>query len=157
MSSNEESVYRINTDGTVDALRLKPGQQLGKFYVQALRCDYFTYVQEHRIVSNEVQTNYTLWLVGDEEGELKAYDTALNASNFNPTVSQVLGHDFFGPALLVCMHAVGDDGEERLADVGLIYRAIGSELPTPWTDDYIAKIRSQPLQTRAMELLELFD
>jgi len=157
MSSNEESVYRINTNGTVDALFLEPGQQLLEFYKKEIGCEYFAYLQEHSIVSNNVPKPYTLWLVGDEEGELKAYDTALNASNFNPTVSQVLGQDFFGPALLVCMHAVGDDGEERLADVGLIYRAMGSELPTPWTDDYIAKIRSQPLQTRAMELLELFD
>ncbi len=157
MSSQDESVYRINTNGTVDALCLEHGQQLGKFYTQAIQCEYFTYVQEHRIVANGVQTGYTLWLVGDEEGELKAYDTVLNASNFNPTVSQVLGQEFFGPALLVCMHAVGDDGEERLADVGLIYRAMGSELPTPWTDQYIAQIRSQPLQTRAMELLELFN
>jgi len=149
MSSGDESVFRINTDGTVDAVRIPPGQQLGHFYAEALRCQYFTYVQEHRIVSNGVQTDYTLMLVGDEEAEL--------SSNVNPTVSQVLGHDFFGPALLVCMHAVGDDGEERLADVGLIYRAIGSALPSPWTEQDIAEYRSGPLRNRARELLGLFD
>lgn len=148
MLCNDESVYRINTNGTVDALCLEHGQQLGKFYTKAIQCEYFTYVQEHPIVSNGVQTGYTLWLVGDEEGA--------ELQDFNPTVSEVLGNDFFGPALLVCMHAVGDDGEERLADVGLIYSAMGSELPTPWTHQFIAEIRSQPVQTRAMELLGLF-
>lgn len=149
MSSNEESVYRINTDGTVVTLRKEGGQQLGEFYARSIQCEYFTYVQGHRIESNGVLTDYTLLLVGDEEGA--------EFQDLNHTVTQVLGQDFFGPALIVCMHAVGDDGEERLADVGLIYRAIGNLLPTPWTDDDIANIRSQPLQTRAMELLGLFD
>jgi len=149
MSSNEESVYRIRTNGRVDALRLEHGQQLGKFYTQAIQCEYFTYVQEHRIVSNGVQTGYTLWLVGDEAGA--------ELQDLNPTVSHVIGHDFFGPALLVCMHAVGDNGEERLADVGLIYGAISSGLPSPWTEEDIAELRSRPLKGRALELLQLFD
>jgi hypothetical protein len=151
MSSPEESVYRINSNGTVRAVHITPGEPLGELYARALQCEFFEYVQEHRIVSNGVQTDYTLWLVGDEEA------ATYGDAEFNLTVSQVLGREFFGSALLVCMHAVGDDGEERLADVGLIYRAISSALPTPWTEQHIAEIRSRPLRGRALELLGLFD
>jgi hypothetical protein len=150
MSYLNESVFRINTDGTVEVVQIAPDQELGDFYVQELACNYFTYVDHCDIPSNGVQTDYMLKLVGDK-------DAALNASSLNRTVSQVLHQTFFGPALIVCMHAVGEDGEERLADVGLIYRAMGSTLRTPWTEQEIAVYRSRPLRDRALELLGLFD
>ena len=145
-----ESVYRIKPDGSVTALERLPTQHLGTFYKAALVCENWYYVKEHRIVSNGVQTDYTLFLVGDEEA-------ALNGSPWNSCVSQVLGRDFFGDVLLVCMHAVGDDGEERLADVGLIYSAICSFLPKSFTERDIAEFRRSPLTGRVLELLGLFD
>jgi len=146
--TQEESIYRINTNGTVDVVHIAPEQELGQFYVQALQCTNFTYVKEHRIVSNGRQTDYTLFLVCTEDPDWE---------DFNSTVSQILGDDICGPALLVCMHAVGADGQERLADVGLIYNALGSNLPTHWTEHEIAEIRSAPLKDRVLELLGLFD
>jgi hypothetical protein len=55
------------------------------------------------------------------------------------------------------MHAVlDDDGNEHLADVGLIYEAMSGTLQTPWTAEDIAALRNEPLQERVLELLYVF-
>jgi hypothetical protein len=91
-----------------------------------------------------------LLLLVDEEGRLRG-------SARNARVSEVMGSTYFGHAWLVCTHAQpSDDGnDENLADVGLIYEAIGRGLPTPWTQEDIVEHRARPLKERALELLGL--
>jgi hypothetical protein len=123
-ASEQESIYRIATDGGVTALQPAPGQQLGRLYAAALECESFTVVRQHRLAVDRV--------------------------------SSVLEATFYGHALVVCVHAPGEDGDDdTLADVGVAYSAMGRGLTPPWSEQDIAAYRSEPLEGRVLELLEL--
>jgi hypothetical protein len=150
-----ESIYRISASGRVQALQKPPWQELWRFYLSALQCESFTVVRQHRVEVAGTRTDFTLLLLGDEEAiprELPVNDTVTDA------LADTGYGNFYGDALIVCLHAVGEDGDDtKLADVGLIYEAIGKNLPTPWTAEKIADVRNAPLEGRVLELLGLFD
>jgi hypothetical protein len=149
-----ESIYRISAGGRVEALQVQEGQELWRFYQDKLPCEAFTIVRKHSVPGAGTGTNFDLLLVGDEEAVLRG--SAVNARVTNALAATGYG-DFYGDALLVCVHAAGDDGDdENLADVGLIYEAMSGTLPTPWTAEDIAALRKEPLQERVLELLDLF-
>jgi hypothetical protein len=154
-AQSTESIYRISASGRVQALQKPPEQELWRFYLSALQCESFTVVRQHRVEVAGTRTDFTLLLLGDEEAILRG-------SAVNERVTDALAEtgygEFFGDALVVCLHAVGEDGnDQNLADVGLIYEAIGRNLPTPWTAEKIADVRNAPLEGRVLELLGLFD
>ena len=137
----EESVYRINPDGMPVVVHLEPGQDICSFYKRVLECDNVTYVDSFDITYEQEHT-HTLLLFCDQDATEDKHD-------FNHIVSGVLGESLYGTVLLVCMHAADDNGYERLADVKLIYRAMGRH-------DEIKKFCSESPETRAFELLQLF-
>ena len=154
LTQTPESIYRISTRGSVEALQVQEGQELWSFYQDKLLCEAFTIVRKHRVQGAGTATNFDLLLIGDEEALLRG--SALNAIVTNAL--EATGHGkFYGDALLVCVHAVGDNGnDENLADVGLIYEAMSGTLPTPWTAEEIAALRKKPLRERVLELLDVF-
>jgi hypothetical protein len=155
MTSTSESVYRIRVDGSVQILQKPAEQELWRFYLAALQCQTFTVVRQHRVEVAGVRTDFRLLLLGDDEDILRG--SARNESVTAALAATEYG-DFFGDALVVCLHAVDEDGDdENLADVGLIYEAIGRGLPTPWTAEETAAVRAAPLKRRVLELLGLFD
>jgi len=148
-ASEQESIYRIATDGGVTALQPAPGQQLGRLYAAALECESFTVVRQHRLAVDGEPTDCKLLLLGDEEARLRG-------SALNTRVSSVLEATFYGHALVVCVHAPDEDGDDdTLADVGVAYSAMGRGLTPPWSEQDIAAYRSEPLEGRVLELLEL--
>jgi hypothetical protein len=112
-------------------------------------------VRQHRIEVGGTRTDFTLLLLGDNEAILRDLD--LNERVSNALAATGYG-EFFGDALVVCLHAGGEDGnDENLADVGLIYEAIGRNLQKPWTAEENAAVRQAPLEGRVLQLLGLFD
>ncbi len=154
-TESTESIYRISASGGVEALQKPPGQELWRFYLAALQCQAFTVVRQHRIEVAGTRTDFTLLLLGDDEAILRNLD--LNERVSNALAATGYG-EFFGDALVVCLHAGGEDGnDENLADVGLIYEAIGRNLQKPWTAEETAAVRQAPLEGRVLQLLGLFD
>jgi hypothetical protein len=137
------------------ALQKPPWLELWRFYLSALQCESFTVVRQHRVEVAGTRTDFTLLLLGDEEAIQR--ELPVNQHVTDALADTGYGN-FYGDALIVCLHAVGEDGDDtNLADVGLIYEAIGKNLPTPWTAEKIADVRNAPLKGRVLELLGLFD
>jgi hypothetical protein len=154
-SESTESIYRIRTSGRIEVLQKPTEQELWRFYLSALQCDSFTVVRQHRVEVAGTRTDFTLLLLGDEEAILRGSAVNLDVTN---VLAETGYGEFFGDALVVCLHAVGEDGDDtNLADVGLIYEAIGRCLPTPWTAEQTAAVRAAPLEGRVLELLGLFN
>ena len=137
----EESIYRIGAAGRVEVLEPAPDKDLGLFYTDSLQCATFDIYARHRM------ERYELLLVGD--------DTALLAdAPVNPTVSQALGFTFYGDALLVCLHAVGEDGDDsRLVDVSCIYSHMGNDM---WGVDSVPQCHDKTPAERVEDLLSFF-
>ena len=154
-SEETESIYRISASGRVEVLQKPPGQELWRFYLSALQCQSFTVVRQHNVEVAGTRTDFTLLLLGDEEAILRGSAVNLDVTH---ALAETGYGEFFGDALVVCLHAFAEDGNDtNLADVGLIYEAIGSCLPTPWTAEKIADVRNAPLKGRVLELLGLFN
>jgi len=161
LTQTQESIYRVSASGRVEALQVPEclqGQELLRFYQDELQCKAFTIVRKHSVQGSEqgvsTPANFDLLLIGDEEAVLRG--SAVNQRVTNALAATGLGN-FYGDALIVCMHAVlDDDGNEHLADVGLIYEAMSGTLQTPWTAEEIAALRKKPLRKRVLELLDVF-
>jgi hypothetical protein len=102
-----ESIYSIGTSGDVRVLELPNGVYLGQFYCDSLKCENFDICAQHRLEHGD----FDLLVIGDEEAQL-------SGGVHNAMLTDTLGFPFYGDGLLVCLHAVGEDGDDsRLADV----------------------------------------
>lgn len=142
-----ESIFCIHPNGTVETLQLQSGQELWQFYPVALDCQWFT-VAAHHVFGD---TGYAMHLIVDEEA-------ALGYASVNEMVSTALGTRYLGKALLVCLHAPDETGDdERLADIRDIYHALGGTMAEPLSGADIAEYLQQPLAQRVRELLSCFE
>lgn len=140
-----ESIYSIGTNGGVRVLELPIGAELGQFYCDSLKCENFDICARHRLEHGD----FDLLVIGDEEAQL-------SGGVHNAMLTDALGFPFFGAGLLVCLHAVGEDGDDsRLADVGCIYRHIEEHLSMSLV--HATHLRAKPLKTRVWELLCFFE
>lgn len=137
-----ESIYHICGAGSVRLVQPQPGKALGNVYTDTLQCKYFTVLDEH------TGCGHTILLIVDEE----ALQTRAALNN---TVSSIVRKNIYGDALLVCVHEVGDDGDdEHLADFKDFYKAMGEHVNK--CAEYVSNYRQLSTQQRALELLLLF-
>jgi len=140
-----ESIYYIGTGGDVRVLELADDVDLGQFYCNSLKCTNFEICAQHRLEHGD----FDLWVIGDEEAQLCG-------GVHNAMLTDSLGFPFFGAGLLVCLHSVGEDGDDsRLADVGSIYTHIEKHLSIPV--ERATHLRGRPLKARVKELLQFFE
>ena len=140
-----ESIYYIGTSGDVRVLELPNGVYLGQFYCDSLKCEHFEHCAQHRLEHGD----FDLLLIGDEEAQL-------SGGVHNAMLTDALGFPFFGAGLLVCLHAVGEDGDDsRLADVGCIYGHIEEHLSLSLV--HATHLRARPLKARVQALLHFFE
>lgn len=140
-----ESIYYIGTSGDVRVLELPDDVDLAQFYCISLNCQKFEICAQHRLEHGD----FDLRVIGDEEAQL-------SGGVYNPMLTKALGFQFFGAGLLVCLHAVGEDGDDtRLADVGSIYTHIEKHLSVPV--ERATRLRGRPLKARVKELLQFFE
>jgi len=140
-----ESIYYIGTGGDVRVLELPNDVYLGQFYCDSLKCKNFEVCAQHRLEHGD----FDLLVIGDEEAQL-------SGGVHNAMLTDALGCPFFGAGLLVCLHAVGEDGDDsRLADVGCIYKHIEEHLSMSLV--HATHLRARPLKARVKELLHFFE
>lgn len=141
-AATQESIVHVCAAGTATLARPEPGKPLGSVYTDALQCAYFAILAQH------TSCGHTILLVADEEAQL-------TGAALNNRVSHALHQNVYGGALLVCLHEVGDDGDdERLADFHDFYRALGQHLQQ--SEQAVADYSKLSVQERALELLRLF-
>lgn len=137
-----ESIYHITTSGNVRVVELPDGMTLEQLYCKTLRCKYFQIIANHHM-----QDQYDLFVVGDEESKI-------TGGVYNAMLTKALGKPFYGDAVLVCLHAVGENGDDtRLVDVSCIYSYI--EKYCSASPEKAAKMRTAPLSERVRELVEI--
>jgi len=143
--SMPESIYHIDLDGEVRVLQPADGVELGQFYRDSLQCVEFEICARHRLRHGD----FELLVVGDGNARL-------TGAPWNRVLTDALGRTVFGDALLVCLHAVGEDGDDsRLADVCCIYDEMAKFLSM--SQFSAAQYCARPLPIRVQELLKFFE
>ncbi len=93
--------------------------------------------------------DFELLVIGDGNARLAG-------APWNRVLTDALGRTVFGNALLVCLHAVGKDGDDsRLADVCCIYDEMAKFLSMSGFS--AAQYCARPLPIRVKELLKFFE
>lgn len=145
-----ESIFHIEADGDVRVLQPADGVELGQFYRDSLQCVEFEIITRHRLMHGD----FELLVVGDRNARLAG-------AYWNRVLTDALGRTVCGDALLVCLHAGGEDGDNsRLADACCIYAEMANAEMAKFlsmSGFSAAQYCARPLPFRVQALLKFFE